>query len=458
MTWFWFIVKPDGELGPYNNSQMKQFAASGQLKSLDLVRADDQATPIAAGKIQAFFPAAQSAARPTTTAAPLPLERKQSQPPPPSVPLPQPTHPASGRPKTTAPPQPSERTQGGKPPSSGSLLQPTNSAFGGPKATPAPSPSERKHMETPQSAEPHPVRKRPTTTASPLPSERSKLAQEWYYAKGDQKQGPITSEQFRGLAMSGALKPTDLVWTEGMTDWIEASAVQSWISASKRVQPPLKATTPGKPSLPVTVDVDDAIAGFIESTPQQPWYCHWAFLSLTTLFCFPATLILVWSKSTYPKRAKWAWTGACGLMWLVLAASNASDKKGAGDKQANVADAPTVSSYQPLTTNSTKASTTQPANPKEKDVRGKLETFNEKLPREDGHAMSLLDVDHFIDEPTGAKELPDEVLTQEYYPFLKSEYPRQMYSKAVDMGPGVLMTLYELRHDPSLDSHTEKKA
>ena len=56
-----------------------------------------------------------------------------------------------------------------------------------------------------------------TTLAPPLPSEgnesriadRRAMSKEWYYAKGDQKHGPITSEQFRALAMSGALaRPT----------------------------------------------------------------------------------------------------------------------------------------------------------------------------------------------------------------------------------------------------------
>ena len=46
------------------------------------------------------------------------------------------------------------------------------------------------------------------------------------YAKGDQKQGPITSEQLKGLAKSGDLKSTDLVWTEGMPEWKQAGAGQ----------------------------------------------------------------------------------------------------------------------------------------------------------------------------------------------------------------------------------------
>ena len=53
------------------------------------------------------------------------------------------------------------------------------------------------------------------------------MPEEWYYANGEKKQDPIMSAQLKVLAMSGALEPTDLVWTEGMTDLIKASAVRS---------------------------------------------------------------------------------------------------------------------------------------------------------------------------------------------------------------------------------------
>ena len=60
----WFIVKPDRQLGPYTNAQIKQLAASGQLKTADLVRKADQTTPVAAGKIQGFVPGERSTHRP----------------------------------------------------------------------------------------------------------------------------------------------------------------------------------------------------------------------------------------------------------------------------------------------------------------------------------------------------------------------------------------------------------
>ena len=73
------------------------------------------------------------------------------------------------------------------------------------------------------------------------------MSQEWYYAKGDQKQGPITSEQLKGLAKSGDLKSTDLVWTEGMPEWKQAGAGQRDIPPEpSRSGPPPIPTGPHK--------------------------------------------------------------------------------------------------------------------------------------------------------------------------------------------------------------------
>lgn len=51
------------------------------------------------------------------------------------------------------------------------------------------------------------------------------MAQRWYYARGGQKIGPVTSQELRYLAASGALQPTDLVWVEGNDRGKEARSV-----------------------------------------------------------------------------------------------------------------------------------------------------------------------------------------------------------------------------------------
>lgn len=59
------------------------------------------------------------------------------------------------------------------------------------------------------------------------------MAQQWFYARGGQKAGPITSKQLREMAAAGGLRPTDLVWTEGMEQWKEARLVKGLFASAQ---------------------------------------------------------------------------------------------------------------------------------------------------------------------------------------------------------------------------------
>jgi hypothetical protein len=47
----------------------------------------------------------------------------------------------------------------------------------------------------------------------------------WYYTQNGQQQGPITEGDLRQLAATGGLRPTELVWTEGMASWTTLASV-----------------------------------------------------------------------------------------------------------------------------------------------------------------------------------------------------------------------------------------
>jgi hypothetical protein len=89
-----------------------------------------------------------------------------------------------------------------------------------------------------------------TGTETHAPSRETEgrtMSQEWYYAKGDQKKGPITSQELTALAKSGELKPPDLVWTEGMADWEQAGSVSGLFPPERsRSGPPPIPTRPQK--------------------------------------------------------------------------------------------------------------------------------------------------------------------------------------------------------------------
>ncbi len=47
----------------------------------------------------------------------------------------------------------------------------------------------------------------------------------WYYAIGDNEEGPIPAAELKSLAMEGTISRTTLVWKEGMDDWKPASDI-----------------------------------------------------------------------------------------------------------------------------------------------------------------------------------------------------------------------------------------
>jgi hypothetical protein len=52
------------------------------------------------------------------------------------------------------------------------------------------------------------------------------MAGEWYYAKGNQKFGPVESAELKRLASASVLLPEDLVWKEGQPKWVRASIIK----------------------------------------------------------------------------------------------------------------------------------------------------------------------------------------------------------------------------------------
>jgi hypothetical protein len=48
------------------------------------------------------------------------------------------------------------------------------------------------------------------------------MAVEWYYTTNQQQMGPVSWDELRELADVGILKPHDMVWSDGMDEWVKA--------------------------------------------------------------------------------------------------------------------------------------------------------------------------------------------------------------------------------------------
>ena len=62
--------------------------------------------------------------------------------------------------------------------------------------------------------------------------EAGMASDQWYVGRDGRRLGPYRYAVMRALALSGRLRPSDLVWTAGMTDWQPASAFSGLMSGA----------------------------------------------------------------------------------------------------------------------------------------------------------------------------------------------------------------------------------
>lgn len=87
---------------------------------------------------------------------------------------------------------------------------------------------------------------------------------QWYYSKNGSQLGPIGAAEIEAKLRSGEIAPTDLVWKDGMADWVPASQVGE-----------LRALVSGPAATPVTpaaaIPASTPIASSSPyGTPQAP--------------------------------------------------------------------------------------------------------------------------------------------------------------------------------------------
>src|SRR5262249_2585142 len=67
---------------------------------------------------------------------------------------------------------------------------------------------------------------------------------EWYYARNNQRLGPVSTEQLKQLASSGQLSPNDLVWKDAMANWMAASTIPNLFPSPAPAPAPAPAPLP----------------------------------------------------------------------------------------------------------------------------------------------------------------------------------------------------------------------
>ncbi len=98
------------------------------------------------------------------------------------------------------------------------------------------------------------------------------MATQWYYAQNGQQCGPVPGEQLRNMLSTGALRSSDLVWSDGLPAWTPAGQVPALMPA-QAPRPPAPAPVFTPPPAPPPARAFAAPAPFQppqQSQPQQP--------------------------------------------------------------------------------------------------------------------------------------------------------------------------------------------
>lgn len=113
--------------------------------------------------------------------------------------------------------------------------------------------------------------------------------QEWYYAKGDQKVGPVSSADLKQLAESGSLLPHSMIWKAGWADWKRADSLKGLF--------PQESDSGSPPQPPPLPDKFRTARETAEQVSQKLWFLDLKFEQFATPrligFIFTTALIVL---------------------------------------------------------------------------------------------------------------------------------------------------------------------
>ncbi len=77
------------------------------------------------------------------------------------------------------------------------------------------------------------------------------MPSQWYVSINGESQGPFADVHLRELVATGRLGPSDLVWRDGMAEWVGAGKIKGLFPAGATPPPPPMPPKPAAPSAPV---------------------------------------------------------------------------------------------------------------------------------------------------------------------------------------------------------------
>lgn len=94
------------------------------------------------------------------------------------------------------------------------------------------------------------------------------MAENWYVGRDGNRSGPFSSAVVRAMAARGEIRPTDMLWKEGMPAWAVASSIPG-LFASPSPQPLMAANPHAAPS------ASELASPFSSSTGRPPQFADY---------------------------------------------------------------------------------------------------------------------------------------------------------------------------------------
>jgi hypothetical protein len=111
----------------------------------------------------------------------------------------------------------------------------------------------------------------------------------WYYSKNGIQLGPVSREELSAKATGGEVSPSDLIWKEGMPDWIPLGQAEEFGPSGVRSVTPPQIPQGAMGSVPVPQPA--AYPGKYVG-PQIPNYL-WQSIVVTVMCCLPFGVVAI---------------------------------------------------------------------------------------------------------------------------------------------------------------------
>ncbi len=142
---------------------------------------------------------------------------------------------------------------------------------------------------------------------------------DWYYAEQGQQRGPVAFEELQALAASGRLRPSDLVWREGLPEWVPASTQPGLFAA------PPQSPAPLPPQRPTFTPAYEPRPPFYRPPPPSGGGAGWmvilaggaVFVLLGVLCCGVFAFIAVTAGGNKSNERTWSLKTGAATHWAL---------------------------------------------------------------------------------------------------------------------------------------------